>query len=327
MSGEKSTMLMLARRFSRLFERCFFYLVEKMPEHLWREVSWGTEFQHKRFLVIRRRDRYAGLFSYFYTNLCWMLYACDHGMIPVVDMQTHRNLYQRWRDWRRVNSWELFFEQPFGYSLPDISRAAHVLVATGVDPDVCKLPVDVWDSSPGANSRLRSVREFVREHMKVKTSRLEAYQNEEFESALSSGVLGVFARGTDYVTVKPRGSTVQPSAEMVIAKVREYLLDGHKSERVYLVTEDPFVASQFKKAFGDRLILSKQEPLKYDGGLLGDNSEVVGAVDRGLAYLKAIIDLSRCRSMIAGRANGAAGAMLLTAGYDYTYFFDLGSYQ
>ena len=320
-------MRVLIRKIVRFAERCFFWLVEKKTEPLLQETSFGTEHENKRFLVIRRRDRYAGLFSYFYTNLCWMLYACERGMVPVVDMQTHRNLYQRWRDWRRVNSWDIFFEQPFDYSLRDVSNAAHVLIVTGVDFDVCKLPVDVWDSSPWANDRLRLVREFVREHIKIKTERLAAYRNEELESALPSGVVGVFARGTDYVTVKPHGSTVQPPAEMVINKVREYLSNGCKSERIYLVTEDRSVACRFKEAFGDKLILSKQRFVEYDGGLLGDNADVVGAVDRGAAYLKAIVDLSRCKSLIAGRANGAAGAMLLTAGYDYTYFFDLGSYS
>lgn len=45
------------------------------------------------------------------------IYAKDHGMIPVVDMKNYRSIYQREKDYGKVNVWDQFYLQPGGYHL------------------------------------------------------------------------------------------------------------------------------------------------------------------------------------------------------------------
>lgn len=313
---------------SEKLERILVHLLDK-EEELFVHESRGNDFPDKHFLIIRRKNAgTSGLFSFFFTNLCMVWYAYEHGMIPIIDMKTDKNLYQRpWIDWRKTNTWELFFEQPDAYSLSDVEGARNITVVTQWRKDIAKLPVDIWDNSNEANEHLKALRDFVAKHFRVKETCLQEFINEKFESEVGNGIIGVFARGTDYLSVRPKGSTVQPTAQMVIEKVMEYSEKGHQEEKIYLVTEDRSIAGAFKAAFGERLLLSRQDFVDYKGDYLGRDASIKGNLKRGYGYLKAIIDLSRCRCLIAGRANGALGAMLLSSGYEYTYFFDLGSYE
>ena len=48
---------------------------------------------------------------------------------------------------------------------------------------------------------------------------------------------------------------------------------------------------------------------------------------RGLNYLITILILAKCNCIVAGRTSGTVGAALLTDGWEYSYFFDLGYYE
>ena len=298
---------------------CPILALHKVP--LLKDVSWGGDFPDRHFLVIRRNEPQAGLCSFFITTLGWIRYAFDRGMVPVVDLQTYRNIYLGHGERGRVNAWDFFFQQPGGFSLDAIRHAAKVTVATGVPPwkDFCpKMSVEVLSEG---NEQLEKWRMLVANRVRLAEG-IAGLRNEPVENALQKGAVGVLARGTDYFWLEPHGHPVQPSAEQLIEKVKE--LGGAKP--IYLVTEDESISTAFKAAFGDRLVLSDQKPLKYDGGYLADSAEVKHSRERGIAYLKALVDLARCRQIVAGRTSGTVTTALLSKGFDFAYYFDLGVY-
>lgn len=293
-----------------------------------RDVCWGKDFPDKRFLLIRRDDTVAGLFSYFVTDLGWVKYAEDHGMIPVIDMGHYRNVYLTWREFlfTKTNAWDFFFEQPGGFSVRDIRRARNVTIAEGVPPGGVDYPSPRTCFNPENADRLCGWIETAHRTMCAHEDVLKPYVNNLFESVVEQGVIGVLARGTDYTQFRPHGHPVQPTVEQLAAAIDEYSKRGHEGERIYLVTEDASVARAFQNRYGDRLILSRQSFVDYRGGWLCENSCVNHNRERGYAYLKAIVDLSRCTSIFAGRTSGAVGAFLLSKGFQKAVFFDLGLY-
>ena len=305
---------------------CFIVKFRHVP--VLRNVSWGRDFPDKRFLLIRRGDTVAGLFSYFVTALGWVKYAEDRKMIPVIDMGHYRNVYLTWREFlfTRTNAWDFFFEQPGGFSVRDIRRARNVTIAEGVPPDEIGYPDPRICLDADMSQKLEAWVNTARRTMSVVEEALTPYCNDEFEHVVNSGVIGVLARGTDYVEFRPHGHPVQPTARQLIEAVNEYSADGHAHERIFLVTEDSRIADEFRREYGQRLMLAKQPFVDYHGGWLCENSSINHNRERGFAYLKAIVDLSRCSSLFAGRTNGAIGALLLSRGFQKTHFFDLGLY-
>ena len=285
--------------------------------------SRGRRFPDCQFLLIRRKDFCAGLFSYVVTTLDWIRYADENGLVPVVDMAYHKNIYQTWFDFlfRRLNSWELFFSQPMGVRPFDIVRAARVFVADGVAPGGADIRGIIYDEN-----KLSQYRELAKKYLRPNYAELQRYDNPVLNEALQVGVVGVIARGTDFVAMRPRGHAIQPTVDEIILEVNKCLADGRNNWRVFLVTEDPSIAERFRGEYGDRLISPVQEFVRYEGGLLAQNKSVAHNKERGLAYLKAIMDLSRCDCLFAGINNGTAGAMILSRGFQASRIFDHGDY-
>ena len=294
------------------------YLYKK--KNCLRKEQWGDAYPDKTFLVIRRGGKFEGLFSYFYTNLGWCGYASACGLIPVIDMQTLRNLYHKEGEPGNVNTWEFFFEQPCGFSLHDIKRAKNVVIADfiGVLPMLCE------DEDVETDARLTYWRDIAHRFLRPKLDSIQKYRNKELESHLDSGVIGVLARGTDYTSLRPKGHPRQPTVLEMMDAVESTFYEK-KQARIFLVTEDAGIKEQFTQRFGNKLICANQETIAYTGGFLGSGNDVSGNRERGLRYLRAIYDLSRCNILIAGRTSGTIGAVMLSGG-GCTRVFNCGVY-
>lgn len=293
------------------------------------EQSWGEAMPDSHFLVIRRDENGVGLFSYFITVLGWLRFAESHGMIPVVDMQNDKNIYQDRTSGRRENSWSFYFDQPCHYNLTDIKDARNVTVARGFLPDAGFLPI-VWDQkTPMQLSEVDSWRRLVSRYIRIRHNALKPFFNADFEQAIRSkeGVLGVLARGTDYAKLRPEGHPVQPAAEEIFEQISHLeKVEGWRFSYIYLVTEDREIEEKFYTQYAHRLIVAKQGTIAYKSGYLSKCADVAHNRIRGAAYLKAIYDLSRCDYLVGGRTSGSLGAVLLTSGFKGQYLFDKGVY-
>ena len=293
----------------------------------WRErkVSWGAENPDKTFLVIRRAQCKAGLFSLVMTNMGLVKYALDKGYIPVIDMQSERNTYLDEEQVGRENSWEFYFEQPCGYSLKDISRSRNIILSSGLIGKNNFFPEDRMVKNP---EEYRMWRNLFQRYFRVKKEVLEEAEALKRELFHGERVLGVLCRGTDYTNTRPKDHPIQPETADVLVKVDE-VLHKQKCSYVYLATEDNDIYEMFERQYGEKLKALKTRRYHNTGKEnINDISAKCGEskYQLGRDYLLTILLLADCNCLVAGSAGGTYGALLMGKEYEYRYIFDLGTY-
>lgn len=296
----------------------------------WQQEHWfpgGMRFPDKTFYIIRRSGMKLGLFSYFNTHLARMDYAIQNGMIPVVDMQNFRNSYLEEDEYALVNAWEKYFEQPTEYSLKEAYSARRVMLSHSGAPG--EAPNDGMDFFTDVDGNMTYWREQCRKYIRLQPHVKEAFEKEYVRLFNKQDkVLGVLARGTDYVKLKPSQHPVQPSVAELLEKAKE-TMQVCGCNKLFLATEDKDIADIFAKEFGDKCVTNTQEYVEYKDGYLSEiKAEKKNDIyNRGLNYLITILILAKCNCIVAGRTSGTVGAALLTDGWEYSYFFDLGYYE
>ena len=310
--------------YQRLYLRCLEKRNGWKDEHVF---PGGRKNTDKTFYVIRRSGMKLGLFSLFNTNLARIDYAIQNNMIPVVDMQNFNNAYLEEGEYALVNAWEKFFEQPTEWTLESAYRSKRVYLSNAGIPDV--MPNDSMDFFNDLNGQLLYWRDKCKKYIRLKKN-IEEYIAAEEGNLFKPDdkVLGVLARGTDYLKLKPSKHPVQPSIDELLKKTKEVLKE-RECNKIFLATEDKKIATRFFEEFGEICITNAKEYVDYKSGYL---SEIVSdkkneRFTRGLDYLTTILLLAKCSCIVAGRTSGTVGAALFSEGWKYSYFFDLGYYD
>lgn len=303
------------------------FINEPYTKWKWRErkVCLGNAYPDKTFFIVRRANCKVGLFSHVMTNMGLVDYALKKGYIPVIDMQNGMNNYLERDKIGKENAWEYYFQQPCGYSLEDIKNARNVILSNGLITKESQYPdfriaedkelFDYWH--PLFQNYLKPAKGILAELEKAKETFLRGEKT-----------LGILARGTDYVTSKPKGHPIQPTAEQIIAKAEE-VMEACSCRKIYLATEDAAIYRKLKAAFGDRLTAPEAE--RYETAENENINDLVtrndkDKVQKGKEYLLSILLLAECSCLVAGNAGGTHGALLMGKGYEYQYIFQLGSY-
>lgn len=297
----------------------------------WREkkVSYGSENPDKTFYVIRRARCQCGLFSYVTTNLGRIKYALDMGYIPVIDMQNEQNTYLEDNKVGCENSWEYYFEQPCGYSLTDVSKSKNVILGNGLIDGSFEYPDKLV---PWEDSEYIKWHELSAKYLNIKQELVAKFLKDEEVNQfdiVNKRLIGVLARGTDYVTLKPHNHPIQPTAEELETKIDELINKG-QYDGVYLATEDKDIFDYLKKKYGDKLYAP--DVVRYSkGDLLNINDAKIERDNdrylKGEEYLKSMWILTQCKALIAGNVSGTVGVLLLNDSYEYKYIFNNGLYD
>ena len=66
-------------------------------------------------------------------------------------------------------------------------------------------------------------------------------------------MLGILARGTDYVAARPKGHPIQPEPCQIIAKAEE-ILEKYSCDGIYLATEDQDIYERLQEAFAKECV-------------------------------------------------------------------------
>ena len=302
------------------------FLNETYTKMKWREkkVSNGTENKEKCFYIVRRANAKVGLFSLVLTSLGYIKHAVDRGCIPVVDMSNYRNSYAGYGD-NNPNIWEYYFQQPGKYNLEDINQSKKIVLGNGIISDKVEYPDDeiAYD-----DKKLLYWKEVAGQYLKVEDTiarETELIQDKMFGK---SRVLGVLARGTDYINARPYNHPVQPTPEQLMEKI-DQVMQAQKCDKIYLATEDSNIYALFQEKYQDRLFSMDVERFETEGK---ENINEVRQKQKrsgylaGKDYLITILLLSRCHCLVAGNTSGSLGALLLNKQYDYKYIFNLGVY-
>ncbi|MBQ5852358.1 MAG: hypothetical protein IIW54_16335, partial [Lachnospiraceae bacterium] len=168
----------------------------------WRErrVSFGNENSDKVIYVARRANSKAGLFSLIITSIGQIQYAVENGYSPVVDLGNYGAGIS--------NIWDYYFEQPSGISLDEMRRSSHVILGNGIISQHLKYPGDKIAYSEQELSYWKKVS---REHLMVREGILKEAEQLQKKLFSKEKVLGVLARGTDYINTRPYNHPVQPT--------------------------------------------------------------------------------------------------------------------
>ena len=146
----------------------------------------------------------------------------------------------------------------------------------------------------------------------------------------SKNILGVKIRGTDFISLRPKGHSIPPKVEQVILDVKA-MDKKYKYDFIFFTTEDELIKKKFVPAFGMKLKLYNPNIiLNYnytDKYYINLNEKIIGNLDYIKNYVLNIIILSKCLDLVTSRGCGAAGAFILTNGFRITKIYNLGVYR
>ena len=161
---------------------------------------------------------------------------------------------------------------------------------------------------------------------------------DEYYDAVLGGrkVLGVLARGSDYLSVGFGGTRKMATVEQMVPKIRQWMEDfGY--ERIFLATEDADILARMKKEFGRDMVALSQERLSVkdlkQGQIITDYEKEINREDYAVKledttinYFYALYILSRCDAFLcSGQCNGWDNVLSLNDGkFERSYKFTVG---
>ena len=138
----------------------------------------------------------------------------------------------------------------------------------------------------------------------------------------------MFLRGTDYVSLRPKGHHVQPTVEQLCNKIDDFL-KLHVIKKIYVVTEDYEIYLQIQNRY-DSMVFSADDNFvkEYNQKDYLESSLDGNAYTRGRDYLVRLILLGRCDYLILSLASGSEFVLDYKKDeYKDRYLFDLGLYS
>ena len=206
----------------------------------------NLDYENFNFAIIKTKCIFCGLFSAYISFLGCIRKYIIQGFIPILELESYKNAINGFIvDRLKVNPWEYYFNQPFGYQYSDIKKKAknikYFACNSNIRPDesifLNKEAMNYWHNF--ANKYIPIKIEIIKESNYI----IRRIFNK------SRNVLGVLLRGTDYVAKKPFRHPIPPKTKDVIKDVK--LLDNkNKYDWIFLATEDNFIREEFLRAVG-----------------------------------------------------------------------------
>lgn len=309
-------------------------MIEKIKRIVWRLslrekiYSYGEDNPDMTYYVIRVDYKMAGILAIVKSILSHIVYAYDNNYIPVVDLLNCKCQYINPQN--PENIWNWFYLQPEGIDLCDIIHSKKVIISKNIDVPSKKYLIRV-DSLYNNKGLLNSYKEAYNKYIHF-NKKTEQYVEDKYHKIIGykKGILGVLARGTDYLDNKPKYHPVQPAPQDIIEKAKE-VMEKYGYEYLFLATEDQRIYDLFKIHFGEKLLFNDQKLLDSTHGVNYiselDSKEGLSGKQDVLNYLTTLFILSKCSSFIGGCTSGTLGAYMMSEHFEYEYFWNLGLYK
>ena len=314
-----------------LFILIFIYIYingnkNKEEQNKYSILSNKKDYKNNKFLIIQRRSKSCGLFSYFMVSLGCIHKYLIKGYIPIIDIKSFPNSINGFNT-SKSNYWELYFEQPFGYTLEEVLK-----YAKNITYKICYdcEPRPDEKSMPFNEVRKNFWHNFASKYLPIKKEILNL-SNQLFYKLFknSKNILGVLTRGTDYITRKPKDHPIPPNISTLVQDVKK-MDEKFFYDYIFFSTEDDDIRENFTKTFSKKVKQIKFETkIRYnylEKNYLGYNENIKGNVEFNKIYLLNIIILSKCLDIITARCSGAAGVFILTNGFRNMHIYNLGMY-
>ena len=207
--------------FNLIYLVLFHFFIEnknRSNEKSSKQFSHFQDYSTSKFIIMKRRCDVCGLFSFFIVHL-----GCIHkyilkGYIPIVDVKSYPNSFNGYNI-SKTNYWEIFFEQPFGYRLDDVLTNAKHLKYIALDS--CEPRPDEFTMIDN-NPRKHFWHNFANKYLPIKKEIIVQSKKLMFKLFKNSkNILGVLARGTDYIAMRPGGHPIPPNSSEIINDVKK----------------------------------------------------------------------------------------------------------
>jgi hypothetical protein len=286
-----------------------------------------SDFDNTKFAIIKRTNcPSCGLFSFYNVYLGCANQYLGKGYIPIVDMKSFKNIYNNYTILNN-NIWELFFEQPFGYTLEEIEKKAKLKeekICTSSSEDLRPNEIDIYYSQVAINYW----HDFAKKFLPIKKKLIkeaDIIMKKLFYK--SKNILGVKLRGTDYIAMKPGGHPKMPDLNITINDVKNMDIKNNY-DWIFISSEDENIKERYIKEFKKKIkYLNPNIEINYNYKqtlMITDNDIIKGNLDYAKNYLLNIIILSKCTDLVTVRCSGAAGVFVLTEGFNNTLIYNLG---
>ena len=282
----------------------------------------GNENPGRNFFVVDANYSNLGLFAIFIKAVCLARYAKKKGFIPVMRIKNEYGKVNLYQDGKGDEIWEKFFNQPEGYSFPDISNSANVFFPPVIyNARILQTLMDEYSKGVELSWPKGVYNDRINEYLETKEKEFLPYPDK---------TLGVIARGTDYVGTHLHSHARHASMETVGDKIEE-LLDEWKLEYVFIATEDERYCKYYKERFGDKVYMTDQEryntnPDEMLAQMYRRKGNYNKGFERGADYILAVYLLSKCDSLLASGGCMAVdeSARMKKGEYRNRFVFDLG---
>ena len=248
--------------------------------------------------------------------------------IPIIDIKSKPNPINGFNR-NKENYWELFFDQPFNYNLEEVLKNGINIININRPWKQCYKWPDQRSMPFGEVERF-FWHNFANKYLHIKKELIDLSDkiiHKLFKH--SKNILGVLARGTDYIAMKPKKHPIQPKLSDIISDVKK-MDEKYAYDYIFFSSDDEKYRDEFSKNFKNKIKQIRPKiKINYDYSrktYLGFNNNIKGNIEFNKIYLLNIIILSKCLDIVTPRCNGAVGIFVLTKGFRNMKIYNLGLY-
>ncbi|MBQ7349168.1 MAG: hypothetical protein IJW47_04150 [Clostridia bacterium] len=284
-----------------------------------RKVSYGMENKDKTFYVARRFSQVEGHCSLLMTMLGHCNRAIEMGMIPVIDMQNYYS--ELWQDETRKgkdNAWEYFYEQPGGYTLPDISRSKNILLSDGVHARKAPSYRTTFDSETKISFWHEIYKKHI--HFNIETKKCVSEIKKKFLFSQGKILAVSVRRGIEWGhKINDEGFKCHlkvPDFETIITDAKK-LKKEWGCDKIFLVIDDEEGLERFKFEFPNEVLYVERDRRKYFiNGLPNPGAEKDFVMseqiyDREVKYLAEVMCIAECSSFLGTKSSTSLASMII----------------
>lgn len=238
-------------------------------------------------------------------------------MIPVVDMQTNKNIYLEDDEVGTVNAWEKYYEQPCGVSLRKALSSSNYVLGD---------PSQEWFVYVRIRKKKCKNVDFLREcyskYINLK-SNIQTICEDNYRKIVDNKdakLVGICLRGTDYLLFH---HPQQPQIDVVAENAKD-IFKKLNCDYYFVATEDFNIFNELKKKLPqDKMVSFGAGNIKEANGLIGEQiRKSKSAYDSSINYLTILYILNKCEALIGGKC-GATIVAEYRKKYKYINIMDL----
>ena len=284
-------------------------------------------YQFKKFAIITKESSICGLFSFYIYFLGCINKYINEGYIPIVDLKSYPNGYNGFNTSINYNPWELFFEQPYNYTMEEVLKNAKHIVYIKCDERIYRPDERIIYYN---NDLIKFWSHLGKKYIPIKNE-IQKESNFIIQKLFnnSNNVLGVKIRGTDYIKLKLKAHPIPPSLDVAIEGVK-YLNFKNNYDWIFISSEDNIIKERFIKEFKNKIkFLNPKTKINYNfttGDYLINNKDINGNIEYATNYVMNIYILSKCTDIVMSRGSGGVGVILFADGFRNSIFYNLGEY-